>query len=86
MYLVSKTGMPARNLDLLNVIFLKVEDNSVGNLFQSIQFGITGHYLSMSTSLIFFILLSISAGLISSLPLFDSHGRIFFALLFDGMS
>lgn len=36
--------MIAKNLDLLNVIFIKVEDNLHSNLFLDIQFKIASFY------------------------------------------
>lgn len=36
--------MMAKNLDLLNVIFIKVEDNLLSNLFSDIQFKIVSFY------------------------------------------
>lgn len=57
-YLVSNTSMQTRNLDLQKVTFLKIRNNSLSSLFWSVKFEIMGLYLSISTSLIFFFLLS----------------------------
>lgn len=50
--------MPAENLDLLKIIFLKVRKKSFNCLFQSINFEVAGFYLFISLGLIFFLLLS----------------------------
>ena len=86
LYLVSKTSIPAENEDLLNATSVKVEDNSLCNLFWSIQLGVANFYLFISPGLISSLLLFISASLILSLPLFDTLGLISFLLLSDNKS
>lgn len=51
--------MPAKNLDLLKVTFLKIEDNLLSSLFWDVKPNkVISFYLSILAGLKFFLLLS----------------------------